>query len=217
MRLSKLFSLGHFPKSGNRFLDKKCGKNKKLEQISGSIKSHSALYALLAGFVLLAACSGGGGNGGGTMSKIRQILADPSLEVGKSNTQTASAATITIYAEPDANQTDYGAAPVELWIFELSDPDELMAADFMALIEDPKQTLTTSYVKHYKKQVVAGRSTVLAPFDLDERTNYIGVAAGYADIDNVKWRAVERVKPKGETYSVMVPVTKKRVQLQLHR
>jgi len=35
--------LEHFPKSGNRFLDKKCGKNKELEQMSDSIKSHSAL------------------------------------------------------------------------------------------------------------------------------------------------------------------------------
>jgi len=36
--------LEHFPKSGNRFLDKKLrSKNKELEQISDSIKSHSAL------------------------------------------------------------------------------------------------------------------------------------------------------------------------------
>jgi len=183
-----------------------------------------SLSAVIFSFLLLSGCGGGGANGGpGTMAKIRQILADPSLEVGKSNVETASVATITAYAEPDANRTDYGDAPVELWIFELSDPDELMSADFMALVEDPKQTLSTSYIKHYKKQVVAGRSTVLAPFDLNDRTRYLGVAAGYANIDTadnidaVKWRAVERVKPKGENYSVMVPVTKKRVLLQLHR
>jgi len=174
------------------------------------------LCVLSASFAFLAGC-GGGGQGPGTMAKIRQILADPSLEVGKANTEVASVATVTVYAEPDANQTDYGEAPVELWIFELSDPDELMSSDFMALTEDPKQALSTSYIKHYKKQVVAGRSTVLAPFDLDGRTNYIGVAAGYANIDAAKWRAVERVKPKGETYSVMIPVTKRRVMLQLHR
>jgi len=175
----------------------------------------ASLSALLSSLILLAGC--GGGNGPGTMGKIRQILADPSLEVGKSNTQTASVVTITAYAEPDANQTDYGAAPVDLWIFELSDPDELMSADFMALIEAPQQALATSYIKHYRKQVIAGRSTVLAPFDLDSRTNYLGVVAGYADIDNVKWRVVERVKSKGETYSAMVPVTKRRIMLQLHR
>jgi len=41
----KEYSLGleHFPKSVKRFLDKKCGKNKELEQISDSIKSRSAL------------------------------------------------------------------------------------------------------------------------------------------------------------------------------
>jgi len=36
-------AIEHFPKSGNRFLDKKCGKNKELEQIGDSIKSHSAI------------------------------------------------------------------------------------------------------------------------------------------------------------------------------
>jgi len=35
--------LEHFPKSGNRFLNKKCRKNKTIEHISDSIKSHSAL------------------------------------------------------------------------------------------------------------------------------------------------------------------------------
>jgi len=39
-------TLEHFPKRGNRFLDKKCGKNKELEQMSDSIKSHSALATL---------------------------------------------------------------------------------------------------------------------------------------------------------------------------
>jgi len=173
--------------------------------------------ALLIGLILLAGCGGGNNNGPSTMAKIRQILADPSLEVGKPNTDTASVATITAYAEPDANRTDYGDAPVELWIFELNDPDELMSADFMALVEDPKRTLSTSYINHYKKQVVSGRSTVLAPFDLDSRTRYIGVAAAYANIDAVKWRAVERIKPRGENYAVMVPITKNRVMLQLHR
>jgi len=170
------------------------------------------------GLVSLAGCAGSSNSGNpSTMAKIRQILADPSLEVGKSNHETPSVATITAYAEPDANRTDYGDAPIELWIFELSDPDELMSADFMALVEDPKQALSTSYIKHYKKQVVAGRSTVLAPIDLDDKTRYLGVAAGYANIDTVKWRAVERVTPKGENYSVMIPVTKRRIMLQLHR
>jgi len=40
---SESTALEHFPKSGNRFLDKKCGKNKELEQISDSIKSHSVI------------------------------------------------------------------------------------------------------------------------------------------------------------------------------
>jgi len=43
MKRDTLKQLEHFPKSGNRFLDKKCDKNKELEQIGDSIKSHSAL------------------------------------------------------------------------------------------------------------------------------------------------------------------------------
>jgi len=47
--------LEHFPKSVKRFLDKKCGKNKELEQISDSIKSRSALYNLIFASTLLLA------------------------------------------------------------------------------------------------------------------------------------------------------------------
>jgi len=39
--------LEQFPKSVKRFSDKNCGENKELEQISDSIKSHSALLSLI--------------------------------------------------------------------------------------------------------------------------------------------------------------------------
>jgi len=39
----KITSLEHFPKSVKRFLDKKCGKNKGLEQERDSKIAHSAL------------------------------------------------------------------------------------------------------------------------------------------------------------------------------
>jgi len=157
----------------------------------------------------LASCSGS------TMGKISKILSDPSLEVGPS-TEYASTANITIYAEPDANRTDYGEAPVDVWIFEMADPDELMSSDFMSLTSQPEQALGSSYIRHYKKQVLAGRSTMLAPFDVDAKTAYIGIAVGFANIDGVSWRAATRVKSKGEKYSILAPITKKGVALQVH-
>jgi len=157
----------------------------------------------------LASCSGS------TMGKIGKILADPSIDVGPASEQ-ASTANITIYAEPDANRTDYGEAPVDVWIFEMTDPDELMSSDFMSLTSQPEQTLGSSYVRYQKKQVLAGRSTMLAPFDMNEKTAYIGIAVGFANIDGVSWRAATRVKPKGEKYSILAPITSKGVVLQLH-
>jgi len=156
------------------------------------------------------------GCSGGTMGKIGKILSDPSLEVGPLN-ERASTASITIYAEPNANRTDYGEAPVDVWVFEMTDPDELMASDFMSLVSQPTHALGTSYVKHHKKQVLAGRSTMLAPFELDKKTTYIGIAAGFAKMDGVSWRAAARVNPKGEQYSILAPITQKGVGLQIHR
>lgn len=150
------------------------------------------------------------------MTKIGDIIMDPSLPVGNES-QKPSEVQITVYADTGANRSEYGDAPVDVWVFQLADPDALNNADFISLMENPEATLSTSYVRHIRKQVKPGESSSLVPFKLTENTNYIGVAVAYSDMNTANWRAVERVSAVGERYNILIPITRKGVTVQVHR
>ncbi|UXN05039.1 MULTISPECIES: type VI secretion system lipoprotein TssJ [unclassified Bartonella] len=151
------------------------------------------------------------------MKKMGQIMADPSLPVGEQKSDKPSTALITVYADKKANTSEYGDAPIDVWVFQLSDPDEFEGADYYSLFEDPKKALETSYIRHVKKQVKPGESTVLTPFKFTDTTNFIAVVAAYANMDNVTWKAVEKVNATGEQYKIMVPIVHTGVAIQVHR
>lgn len=150
-------------------------------------------------------------------SKMAKIAMDPDMAIGPPKDQ-PSVANITLYAEPGVNKNDFGqASPVDVWVFQLSDEDKLMSTDFLTLSDDPKGALATSYVSHQQKQVKPGESAIMPAIKLDDETTLIGVAVGYSNIENVKWRAVERVKATGEEYNILVPIRSKSVAVQIHR
>lgn len=150
------------------------------------------------------------------LSKMGQIMMNPSLPVGQQNADKPSTAQITIYADKDANKSEYGDAPIDVWVFQLKDPDEFNNADYFSLLENPKSLLETSYIRHIKKQVKPGESTVITLFKLTEDTGFIGAVAAYSKMDNVTWKTVEKVKPTGSQYKILVPVTRKGVFVQVH-
>ncbi|WP_255648635.1 type VI secretion system lipoprotein TssJ [Pseudorhizobium xiangyangii] len=145
-----------------------------------------------------------------------KIAMDPDLPIGPPKEQ-PSTATITLYSEPGANRTNMADAPVDVWIFELAGDDQLMSADFLNLSQDPKATLGVSYVRHQTKQVSPGQSEVLPSLKLKEDTAFIGVAVGFASLDNATWRAVEKVKAVGEIYTIVIPIRKNKAAIQIHR
>ncbi|MHC5308057.1 type VI secretion system lipoprotein TssJ [Bartonella sp. LJL80] len=151
------------------------------------------------------------------MSKMGKIMMDPNTPVGQQNTDKPSTAQITLYADKNANKSEYGDAPVDVIVFQLKDPDELNNADYFSLFENPKGALETSYIRHMKKQVKPGESTVITPFKFTEDTGFIGVAVAYANMDKVTWKAVEKVNATGEQYKILIPVTSKGVSVQVHR
>jgi len=151
------------------------------------------------------------------MSKMGKIMANPDLPVGQQNTDKPSTAQITLYADQNANKSEYGDAPVNVFVFQLKDPDELNNADYFSLFENPKSALETSYIRHMNKQVNPGESTVMTPFKFTEDTGFIGVAVAYANMDKVTWKATEKVNPIGEQYKILIPITSKGVSVQVHR
>lgn len=150
------------------------------------------------------------------LSKMGKIAMNPDLPIGPPKDQ-PSTALFTLYAEPGANRTEMADAPVDLWIFELSGDSQFMSADFLSLSQEPKAALGVSYLKHQATQVAPGTSEALPPIKLQPETAFIGVAAGFANIGKATWRAVEKVKPQGEDYTIVVPIGKNKVSIQVHR
>lgn len=150
------------------------------------------------------------------VGKIGKIAMNPDIPLGPPKDQ-PSDATITLYAEPGANRTPMADAPVDVWIFELSGDDQLMSTDFLSLSQSPKDALGPSYVKHQTKQLSPGASEVLPIMKLTKDTNFIGVAVGFSNLDKAVWRAVAKVKPVGENYNIVVPLSKDKVAIQVHR
>ncbi|PYE85280.1 type VI secretion system lipoprotein TssJ [Phyllobacterium leguminum] len=151
------------------------------------------------------------------VSKMSKIAMNPDMPIGEPKDQ-PSKATITLYEDPGVNRNADGqTAPVDVWVFQLSDDGKLMTSDFMSLSQDPKATLGTSYVSHKEKQVAPGQSEILSTWELDKETSFIGVAVGYQAIDMVNWRTAEKVNATGENYNILIPIRAKGVSVQVHR
>lgn len=151
------------------------------------------------------------------LDKMGQIMKNPNTPVGQQTEVKPSTAQVIIYADSNANTSEYGDAPVDVWLFQLKDSDELNNVDYYSLSEDPKKALPSSYIRHITKQVNPGESAVITPFKFTDDTNFIGVVVAYGNLEKVTWKATEKVNPSGEQYKILIPVTRKGVSIQVHR
>jgi type VI secretion system protein VasD len=150
-------------------------------------------------------------------TKMAKVAVDPDTPVGEPKDQPSTAA-FALYAEKDVNKNPFGQpAPVDIWIFQLSDDAKLRTLDFMTLSADPKAALGVSYVAHKETQVEPGKSKIIEPWEIKTDVSAIGVAVGYRNIQTVNWRALDVIKQKGETYKIVVAIRARDVSIQIHR
>ncbi len=150
-------------------------------------------------------------------AKMAQVAMNPDTPVGANNDQ-PSVATVTLYAEAGVNKNGFGqASPVDVWLYQLSDDGKLKTIDFMTMSADPKTALGTSYISHKDFQVEPGKAKIIDDWQFDKETRFVGVAAGYQNIDKVNWRSVESVHPKGEKYKITVAIKAADISIQLDR
>lgn len=149
--------------------------------------------------------------------KMAQVAMDPETPIGPPKDQ-PSKATFSIYAEKGVNRNAFGqAAPVDLWIFQLSDDAKLRTLDFTTLSANPKDALGTSYVTHKETQVEPGKSKIIEEWEIKPDVTALGVAVGFRNINTVNWRALDVIKAKGETYKIVVAIRANDVSIQIHR
>jgi type VI secretion system protein VasD len=150
-------------------------------------------------------------------SKMAKVAMDPDTPLGKQDEQPSNS-TVTLYAEAEVNKNSFGqASPVDVWLYQLSDDGKLKTTDFMTMSADPKVALGTSYVSHKDFQVEPGKAKIISDWKFDKDTRFVGVAAGYQNIDLVNWRSTESVHPTGENYKITVAIKAKDISIQIEK
>jgi type VI secretion system protein VasD len=81
------------------------------------------------------------------------------------------------------------ASPVGIRLYLLRTPDAFRIADYFALTDDPQGTLGDSLVESSELFVSPG-AAVSRPLDLPPGAAFVGIAAGFRNIDGAQWRAV---------------------------
>lgn len=154
---------------------------------------------------------------GQAAGKMAKVAMDPKIQVGPAK-DLPSVVNLSIYGARNQNMNEFNEpSPVDLWVFQLADGSALSTIDYDSLIDDPQAALGPAYVSHRKLQLAPEGSLVVRYWEVDPRTRAIGVAVGYTDIGGKRWRAIEAIRSSGEDYTIVIPVTRKKVALQVHR
>lgn len=135
--------------------------------------------AMLVGVFSLAACTSSGGGG-----------AAPSLDPAAAPAAAAPRSLqITVSASADINPGASGkAAPLSVTLYVLRSPGKFQSLDYFSLKDSGASELASDLVTSSSVSVRPGeKKTVTLSAGPD--AGYIGVAAGYREIDSAQWRS----------------------------
>jgi len=104
-----------------------------------------------------------------------------------------------IVADADVNPDARGRpSPVVVKVFELKSLAAFETADFFALFEKDKETLGGELLARDEFSLIPGDKKALAR-EVKPETRYVGVVAGFRDLERSTWRATFPVPPKKTT------------------
>lgn len=123
---------------------------------------------------------------------------------------------LTLLAEPDINPNEKGeAAPTEIAVVYLSEDSKLLAADYDQLGSDMlKKTLSKNYIDHQEYTLLPNQYKPLPPIALEEKNNYLGVIAYYADANRSEWKKIIKINGVGHHYGVLIHVRADEIDLR---
>ena len=101
----------------------------------------------------------------------------------------------TLQVQADVNPDARGrASPIVVQLYELKSLAVFNGADFFSLYERYKDTLGAELVAHDELQLMPGETRRLERV-LQPDTQYLGVVAGFRDLERSQWRAATAVTP----------------------
>lgn len=119
---------------------------------------------------------------------------------------------VRIAASADLNpDVDARPSPIILHILELTAIDEFNRADYFALIQDDASALGGDVLNKTEIILTPG-ATRTATLVLDNAVGYLGLVAGYRDIDTSLWRISQEVRP-GKTDWIAIDLGKNQITI----
>ncbi len=117
-----------------------------------------------------------------------------------------------LQVQPDVNPDVSGRpSPVVVQLYELNSLATFKAADFFSLFENNQATLGAELVSMDQFQLMPGDTRRFAR-TLQPATQYLGVAAGFRDLEHSQWRASLAVVPN-RTSPVKIELGKNRISI----
>lgn len=123
---------------------------------------------------------------------------------------------LTLLADPNINANEKGeASPIEVAVVYLSEDSKLLAADYDQLGGDIlKKTLSKNYIDHQEYTLLPGQYKPLPVMELEEKNNYLGVIAYYADANHSEWKKIIKLNGVGQRFGVLVHVKSDEIDLR---
>jgi len=142
--------------------------------------------------------------------KTVKVVSDPSIKVGENKDQ-ATKVSLSINASNNININLYSedsdeskSTPLEFKVIQLKDNSLFQGIDFDSLSKSLKKALGTTYLNHDDYVIEPGQFKYVDFEDVDVKAKYIAVIGFYNDIDNSTWKAITKIKPTGNEYSILL-------------
>jgi type VI secretion system protein VasD len=119
---------------------------------------------------------------------------------------------IRISATTDVNpDLDARPSPIILHVLELTAIDEFNRADFFSITQNDAAALGGDVLNKTEIILTPGSSKELM-LELDQQIAYLGLVAGYRDIDGSRWRVSQEIIP-GKTDWISVNLGKQQISI----
>jgi type VI secretion system protein VasD len=119
---------------------------------------------------------------------------------------------INLAATADVNpDIDNRPSPVIVHLLQLSAIDEFNRADYFALTSNDASALGGDVMDKTEIILTPGASKQVN-LEVDQKVAYIGLVAGYRDIDNARWRVSQEIDP-GRNASMSVTIGNQQISI----
>jgi len=137
------------------------------------------------------------------------------------NKKKATEVAYVLLADPDVNsranairrnsKQAQSGTPVSVKILQLTDDSLLLSADQESLSENLEAALGKTYIDHSDYVLTPGQFKFVDFEMLNEKARYIGVVAGYHDINRSTWKKVIKLDSRNRKQPLFVRLTMQEV------